>query len=113
MLCSICACALLLHSNNPRACCRADPCVYFAKLTQSAYHFSVSHPSLSLAFRLPRWQVTFLFPILNGGLGTAGTFWLFFGVCVASFFWMLRYVPETRGKTLEEIERMLQEGRIR
>lgn len=43
----------------------------------------------------------------------AGAFFLFFGICVASFAWMVKYIPETKGKSLEEIEVMLQEGRIR
>jgi predicted MFS family arabinose efflux permease len=58
-------------------------------------------------------MVTVLFPILNGALGTAGTFFLFFAICIISCVWMLRYVPETRGKSLEGIEAMLREGRVR
>ena len=33
----------------------------------------------------------------------AGVFWLFAGVCVFSFFFCWRLVPETKGRTLEEI----------
>ena len=43
----------------------------------------------------------------------ANTFFLFTGVCGASLVWQWFYVPETRGKTLEEIELMLQEGRLK
>jgi len=28
-------------------------------------------------------------------------------MCVVSFFFVLRYVPETKGKSLEEIEKQL------
>jgi len=49
--------------------------------------------------------LTFTFPALNAGLGAAGTFWLYSGICLAGFLFIFRYVPETKGKTLEEIER--------
>ena len=49
--------------------------------------------------------VTFTFPVLNRGLGTAGTFWLYAGICLAGFLFVLLRVSETKGKTLEEIER--------
>lgn len=49
--------------------------------------------------------LTFTFPALNAALGPAGTFWLYSGICVIGFLFVLRRVPETKGKTLEEIER--------
>jgi hypothetical protein len=33
-----------------------------------------------------------------------GTFWLFAGCCLVGFFFIAVAVPETKGKTLEEIE---------
>jgi sugar porter (SP) family MFS transporter len=51
--------------------------------------------------------LTFTFPILNRSLGPAKTFWMFAGVCVAGFIFILARVPETKGKTLEQIEREL------
>lgn len=48
--------------------------------------------------------LTFTFPILNRGLGAAGTFWIYAAICFAGFFFVLARVPETKGKTLEEIE---------
>jgi SP family arabinose:H+ symporter-like MFS transporter len=44
------------------------------------------------------------FPELNRRFGAAGTFWIYAGVCVAGFFFILWRLPETKGKTLEEIE---------
>jgi SP family xylose:H+ symportor-like MFS transporter len=49
--------------------------------------------------------VTFTFPMLNRILGSAGTFWLYSGICAAGFVFVGLRVPETKGKTLEEIER--------
>jgi MFS transporter, SP family, xylose:H+ symportor len=51
--------------------------------------------------------LTFTFPILNRRLGSAGTFWIYAAICVAGFLFVLMRVPETKGRTLEEIERDL------
>jgi MFS family permease len=57
--------------------------------------------------------LTFTFPILNRVLGNAGTFWTYAGVCLAGFFFVYLRVPETKGKTLEEIERNFTSARGR
>lgn len=54
--------------------------------------------------------LTYTFPILNARLGPAGTFWLYAGICVAGFIFILLKLPETKGKSLEEIERQLVKG---
>jgi len=51
--------------------------------------------------------LTFSFPLLNARLGPSGTFWLYAAVCVAGFLLILRQLPETRDKSLEQIEREL------
>lgn len=51
--------------------------------------------------------LTYTFPILNAKLGPAGTFWLYAGVCVAGFVFIKMKLPETKGKTLEQIEKDL------
>ena len=51
--------------------------------------------------------LTFTFPILNKQLGSAGTFWIYAGICVAGFVFIKLFLPETKGKTLEEIEKEL------
>jgi sugar porter (SP) family MFS transporter len=48
--------------------------------------------------------LTFTFPLLGRWLGAAGTFWLYGVICLAGFLFVLLRVPETKGKTLEEIE---------
>lgn len=52
-----------------------------------------------------------LFPVLLQGIGMAGTFWSFALVTLVAFFFAIRIIPETRGKTLEEIERFWEEKR--
>jgi MFS transporter, SP family, xylose:H+ symportor len=49
----------------------------------------------------------FTSPILNRRLGSSGTFWTYGVICLAGFLFVLARVPETKGKTLEELERAL------
>lgn len=51
--------------------------------------------------------LTYTFPLLNASLGPAGTFWLYAAICAAGFIYIFRKLPETKGKTLEVIEREL------
>jgi SP family sugar porter-like MFS transporter len=50
--------------------------------------------------------LTYTFPLLNKSLGAAGTFWIYSGICVLGFFYLAFRQPETKGKSLESIERM-------
>jgi SP family sugar porter-like MFS transporter len=40
-------------------------------------------------------------------LKASGTFWLYGAVCLGGFFFILKRLPETKGKSLEEIEHEL------
>jgi sugar porter (SP) family MFS transporter len=51
--------------------------------------------------------VIYTFPLLNHALGTAQAFWIYSLVCVIGFIFIKLRLPETKGKTLEEIERLL------
>jgi MFS family permease len=51
--------------------------------------------------------LTYTFPLLNRGLGPAYTFWIYGAICVVGFFVMRKQLPETKGKSLEQIEREL------
>ncbi len=51
--------------------------------------------------------LTYTFPFLNRGLGNAGTFWIYAGICVLGFIFVKTRLPETKGKSLEDIEREL------
>jgi major inositol transporter-like SP family MFS transporter len=52
--------------------------------------------------------ISFLFPLLNSSLGSTGTFGLFVVVNVLSWVFVHRFVPETKGTTLEELEEQLE-----
>jgi MFS transporter, SP family, arabinose:H+ symporter len=51
--------------------------------------------------------LTYTFPLLNKGLGPAGTFWIYAAISVFGFLFIKSRVRETKGKTLEQIEREL------
>jgi sugar porter (SP) family MFS transporter len=51
--------------------------------------------------------LTLSFPFLNRGLGTSGTFGVYAAICLMGFFYILKKLPETKGKSLEQIEREL------
>ena len=51
------------------------------------------------------WLVAGTFLSLIRSAGPAGTFWIFSVICLLAFGFCWAYVPETKGKTLEMIER--------
>lgn len=57
------------------------------------------------------WTACFIltesFPFLKDHLGSAKTFWLYAAICAGGFLFTLAKLPETKGKTLEQIEREL------
>jgi len=48
--------------------------------------------------------LTYTFPILERNIGTGNTFWIYAAICAAGFVFIRLLVPETKGKTLEQIE---------
>ena len=48
--------------------------------------------------------LTFSFPSMNAALGSSGTFWIYSTICGCAFVFLLRRCPETKGKSLEELE---------
>ncbi len=51
--------------------------------------------------------LTFTFPLLNSALGPALTFWLYAAICASGTGFIYCFVPETKGKSLEQIEHSL------
>jgi sugar porter (SP) family MFS transporter len=49
--------------------------------------------------------LTSTFLTLVGAIGAAGAFWLYAGISIFSFLFIWRVPPETKGRTLEDIER--------
>ena len=51
--------------------------------------------------------LTFFFPPMNATLGTYGSFWVYAAICICTFVFLLRRCPETKGKSLEQLEKEL------
>ncbi len=51
--------------------------------------------------------LTFSFPSMNASLGSDGTFWIYSLICLSAFLLLWRNCPETKGKSLEELEKEL------
>ena len=46
----------------------------------------------------------YTFPFLQRSIGVSGTFGVYSAICIAGFVFILKRVPETKGKSLEQIE---------
>ncbi len=51
--------------------------------------------------------LTFSFPSMNAALGSSGSFWIYSAICLCAFIFLFRRCPETKGKSLEELEQEL------
>ncbi|MGA2541899.1 MAG: sugar porter family MFS transporter [Verrucomicrobiota bacterium] len=55
--------------------------------------------------------LTYTFPILKAELGPDGTFWLYAAICALGLLFIWEKLPETKGRTLEQIEsELVKEG---
>ena len=60
----------------------------------------------SVALWAADYVVSQTFPVLLSGVGSAITFWMFAIMSIIAFLFTLSVVPETKGRSLEDIERM-------
>ena len=51
--------------------------------------------------------LTFSFPSMNAVLGSSGSFWIYSAICMSAFVFLFRNCPETKGKSLEQLEKEL------
>jgi SP family facilitated glucose transporter-like MFS transporter 8 len=60
------------------------------------------------------WALAFLvtryFALMNSQFGLDGSFWLFSAASFTAVAFVLRFVPETKGRSLEEIENFFSKG---
>ena len=54
--------------------------------------------------------LTYTFPLLNAAFQASGTFWIYAVICIAGALYLAFNLPETKGRTLEEIEASLRIG---
>jgi MFS family permease len=48
--------------------------------------------------------VTAIFPLVIALVGLASSYWILFAFCILGVLFVVKFLPETKGKTLEEIE---------
>ena len=48
--------------------------------------------------------LTFSFPSMNAALGSSGSFWVYSVICFCAFVYLWRRCPETKGKSLLQLE---------
>lgn len=86
--------------------------------TQVSFSFAAnvrgSAASVTTAFN---WTCTFIvtktFADIIAGLGNHGAFWMFGSITFVGIFFIYFFVPETRGKSLEDIEKKFAQPRRR
>lgn len=82
----------------------------FWLLISEIYPVKIRGQAMSVA-SMANWAANFVVSIsfltLLGVLGNAGTFFLFFGITVIALIYFQRQVPETKNRSLEDIERDL------
>ncbi len=54
--------------------------------------------------------LTYTFPLLNKYTGASGAFWLYSGICIAGFLFIRSQLPETKNKSLEQIEKEMEQN---
>ena len=89
-------------------CCAISICAVIFVLLSEIYPTRIRGLAMSVA-GISLWVGTYLIgqltPWLLENLTPAGTFFLFAGMCLPYLWIMWKYVPETTGKSLEEIEK--------
>jgi sugar porter (SP) family MFS transporter len=96
-------------------CCAISICVVIWVLLSEMYPAKVRGLAMSAAgFSL--WIGTYLIgqstPWLMSTLSASGVFWLFGVMCLPYLYITWKFVPETTGKSLEDIERMWKKNRF-
>jgi sugar porter (SP) family MFS transporter len=90
-------------------CCAISICAVIFVLLSEMYPVKVRGSAMSVA-GLSLWIGTFLIgqltPVMLTRLTPAGTFWLFALMCIPYILIVWKLLPETTGKSLEEIEEM-------
>jgi sugar porter (SP) family MFS transporter len=90
-------------------CCAISICAVIFVLLSEMYPVKVRGAAMSIA-GLSLWIGTFLIgqltPVMLSKLTPAGTFWLFAFMCIPYILIVWKLLPETTGKSLEEIEEM-------
>ena len=68
---------------------------------------AVAMATCTFALWVGSFTLTYTFPLLNNFLGSSGTFWIYAVICAVGYLFFFRALPETKGKSLEALEKDL------
>ena len=68
---------------------------------------AIAVATCTFALWVGSFTLTYFFPFLNTSLGSYGTFWIYVAICAMGFVFFACRLPETKGKSLEELEKEL------
>ena len=68
---------------------------------------AVAVATATFALWVGSFTLTYTFPLLNHALGSYGTFWIYAAICAVGYLFFFRALPETKGKSLEALEKDL------
>lgn len=68
---------------------------------------AVAVATCTFALWVGSFTLTYSFPLLNSSLGSYGTFWIYAAICAIGFVFFGIRLPETKGKSLEQLEKEL------
>lgn len=68
---------------------------------------AIAVATCTFALWVGSFTLTYTFPLLNSSLGSYGTFWIYAAICAIGFVLFAAKLPETKGKSLEELEKEL------
>lgn len=96
------ACVTLYMAMDPLGL-SSIPFVYMAEFYSGELRSILSGITIGLA-NLELFIVVKTFPMLSAKYGDGATFWFYSGFCLIAVIFTLLFIPETKGKSLEEIE---------
>lgn len=67
----------------------------------------IAMATCTFALWVGSFTLTYTFPWLNKFLGSSGTFWIYAAICAVGYLFFFRALPETKGKSLEALEKDL------
>lgn len=68
---------------------------------------AIAVATCTFALWVGSFTLTYTFPLLNNSLGSYGTFWIYALICATGFAFFASRLPETKGKSLEQLEKEL------
>jgi len=96
------ACVVLYSVADPLGL-GSIPFLYSAEFFPTEMRSILSGVTAGLS-NLEMFLVVKTFPTMSDVMGSHGAYWVYAGVCFATIVFVLLFIPETKGKSLQEIE---------